>query len=320
MLVKNIKTTPTMAGTILVTGANGSLAIHAARHLLKYNPDYALLLTVRDASDRDQNTVALRNIIAEHSRANPSFEKSQVSIRQLDHSHLDAVHQFAHGVSQEIANGDLPRLVSIVCNAYSWNLSRPLEKTGDGFEKTIQVTHLAHVVLVLRLLGSFHPTQPGRIVQFSTDGIFPGKNGLEKIPPAIPDDMELLARPPPDPKDNTWAYGFQRYANTKLAAVMWIHALNRRLEKARQISLPNSCYIANFSLVRYLGCKFQTHHRRSHLPRQPERFEGAARQHAFHGPNAVHPRCTTTKATTPPRGPMRSHVRGCGQGCRTPGR
>lgn len=223
-----------MAGTILITGANGSLALHAVRYLLKNAPEYVLLLTVRDASDEDQNTQALRNIVAASERS----QQTQVSIRQLDHSHLAFVHRFAQDVAKEIADGDLPRLASIVCNAYFWNLSGPLEKTSDGFEKTIQVTHLAHVVLLLRLLGSFHPQQAGRIVQFSTDAIFPGKNGLEKIPPTIPDEMELLARPPPDPKDDTWAYGFQRYANTKLAAVMWIHALNRRLEKVRQISRP----------------------------------------------------------------------------------
>lgn len=219
-----------MAGTILITGANGSLAIHAVRHLLKNAPDYTLLLTVRDVSDGDQNTQALRAVVAERS------QQTQVSIRQLDHGHLSSVHKFAQDVAKEISDSELPRLASIVCNAYYWNLSRPLEMTDDGFEKTIQVTHLAHVALVLPLLGSFHPQQAGRIIQFSTDGIFPGKNGLEKIPPAIPDDMELLARPPLDPKNDTWAYGFQRYANTKLAAVMWIHALNRRLEKVRKDS------------------------------------------------------------------------------------
>lgn len=204
------------------------MAVHTIRYLLKRAPDYTLLLTVRDASDSDQNTEALRNVIADRS------QQTQVSIRQLDHNHLDSVYKFAQEVSKEIADGHLPRLVSIVCNAYYWNLSRPLEKTDDGFEKTMQVTHLAHVAMVLRLLDSFHPHQAGRIVQFSTDAIFPGKNGLEKIPPGIPDDLELLARPPPDPKNDTWAYGFQRYANTRLTTVMWIHALNRRLEKVRK--------------------------------------------------------------------------------------
>lgn len=134
---QDTKTSLNMAGTILITGANGSMAVHTVRYLLRSAPEYTLLLTVRDASDGDQNTKALRDVIADRS------QQTQVSIRQLDHSHLDSVHKFAQDVSKEIADGRLPRLASIVCNAYYWNLSRPLEKTDDGFEKTMQVTHLA---------------------------------------------------------------------------------------------------------------------------------------------------------------------------------
>jgi hypothetical protein len=34
--------------------------------------------------------------------------------------------------------------------------------------------------LVLGLLGRFYPQQPGHIMQFSTDAIFPIKNGPER--------------------------------------------------------------------------------------------------------------------------------------------
>ncbi|KUI73734.1 Retinol dehydrogenase 13 [Cytospora mali] len=215
-----------MSGTIIVTGSNGSLAINAVRYLLTHAPEYTLVLTVRNASDEDPNTKALHNVLAQHSK------QTHASIRQLDLSHLGSVHEFAQNIANEISKGDLPPLVSIVCNAYYWNLSRPMEITAnDGFEKTFQITHLAHVALVLRLLGSFHPQHAGRIVLFSSDAIFPGKNGLEKIPPSIPDNLDLLAHPPPDAKNDNLAYGFQRYANTKLTVVMWTHALNRRLEK-----------------------------------------------------------------------------------------
>lgn len=217
-----------MAGTIIVTGSNGSLAVHAVRQLLAHYPEYTLVLTVRNASDEDPNTKALRSVLAQHA------QQGHASIRPLDLTSLDSVHAFARNIATEVSEGGLPPLVSIVCNAYYWNMSRPLKITPeDGFEKTFQIGHLAHVVLVLRLIGSFHPQQPGRIVIFASDAIFPGKNGLEKIPPAIPDDLELLAHPLPDAKNDNMAYGFLRYANTKLAIVAWTHALNRRLEKVR---------------------------------------------------------------------------------------
>lgn len=87
--VQDPQTSLNMAGTILITGANGSMAVHTVRYLLKSAPEYALLLTVRDASDGDQNTKALRDVIAKRS------QQTQVSIRQLDNSHLDSVHKFA---------------------------------------------------------------------------------------------------------------------------------------------------------------------------------------------------------------------------------
>lgn len=218
-----------MTGTIIVTGSNGSLAIHAVRQLLAHYPEYTLVLTVRNASDEDPNTKALRGVLAQYP------QQARATVRPLDLTSLNSVHAFARNIATEISKGDLPPLVSIVCNAYYWNLSRPLEvTTEDGFEKTFQIGHLAHVALVLRLIDSFHPEQPGRIVLFGSDAIFPGKNGLEKIPPAIPDDLDFLAHPPPDAKNDNMAYGFLRYANTKLAIVAWTHALNRRLEKVRQ--------------------------------------------------------------------------------------
>ncbi|KAI4243792.1 MAG: hypothetical protein L6R42_010644, partial [Xanthoria sp. 1 TBL-2021] len=133
-------------------------------------------------------------------------------------------------IAAEISSGKLPPLTAIICNAYYWNLKAPLQTTDDGYEKTFQVSHLAHVALVLRLLGSFGPSG-GRIVLFSSDSHWPGKNGMAKYPPAIPDDLDLLVKPAADEPVDYFGRGFLRYANSKLAIVMWMYALNRALEK-----------------------------------------------------------------------------------------
>lgn len=221
-----------MAGTIIFTGANSSLAIPAVQHLLTNYPDHTAVLTVRNASDTDVNTKKLRNTIAQYSRA-------KTSIRELDLASLPAVHDFASTVTTEITDGKLPPLASIICNAYYWNLARDLEVTGDGYEKSFQVTHLAHVALVLRCLGSF-ASDGGRVVLLGSDAHWPGKNGLEKYPPAIPDDLELLVKPPPDKSGDNVGHGFQRYAVSKLAVVMWMYVLNRYLEKVCINDHPSS--------------------------------------------------------------------------------
>ena len=66
---------------------------------------------------------------------------------------------------------------------------------------------------------------------FSSDAHLPGKNGLQKYPPAIPDDIEQLAKPAADDPVDVFGRGFLRYANAKLAIVMWMYALNWALEK-----------------------------------------------------------------------------------------
>ncbi|KAI1767902.1 NAD(P)-binding protein [Hypoxylon sp. FL1150] len=211
-----------MAGTIIVTGANGSLAIPAVRHLLANYPDYTAVLTVRNTEDSDPNTKKLREVIAK-------FPQAQTSIRQLDLADLSAVHDFAGAIAAEVAEKKLPPLAGIVCNAYYWNLAGDPEFAADGgVEKGIQVNHISHVALVLQLLGSFGP-EGGRVVLFTSDGHFSGKNGLEKYPPGIPDDLDSLLKATPE--SDKLGHGFKRYANSKLAILMWGYALNRYLEK-----------------------------------------------------------------------------------------
>lgn len=84
-----------MAGTIVVTGANSSLAIPAVQHLLANYPHITALLTVRDASDNDINTKDLRTTIAQHPFA-------RTLIRALDLANLPAVHDFASSIAAEI--------------------------------------------------------------------------------------------------------------------------------------------------------------------------------------------------------------------------
>lgn len=93
----------------------------------------------------------------------------------------------------------------------------------------LQVNHIAHVAIILRLVGNFGP-EGGRVVLFSSDAHWPGKNGLEKYPPTIPEDLEMLIKPNAETSKEREGLGFQRYANSKLAITSWAYALNRHLQ------------------------------------------------------------------------------------------
>ncbi|KAI0196774.1 putative short-chain dehydrogenase [Xylaria flabelliformis] len=228
-----------MTGTIIMTGANGSVAVHAVHNLLSKAPDNALVLTVRNTSDSDLNTRKLREV----TNRSP---KSTVSIRKLDLASLEAVNEFASTVSAEIMRQKLPPLTAIICNAFHWNMVADSELTEDGLEKTIQINHVSHSALVLRLLGSFGP-QGGRLVLFTSDCHYPGRNGLEKYPPSIPDDLEELSRT--GPEIDKQGRGFQRYANSKLVILMWTYALNRYLETDRSLNKISAIVIDPGNIV-----------------------------------------------------------------------
>lgn len=221
------------SSTVLLTGANGSVAIPAIQYLLANYPTIHAVLTVRNSAGSDPNTEKLRKITAPFN--------DRVTIRDLDLANLASVSGFSATLAADIKRGSIPPLTSIICNAYYWNLASPADFTGDGFERTFQINYLAHAYLVKQLLESFGPAdrsvpRSGRVVLFSSDAIFPGKNGLEKYPPRFPGNLEELAKPDLElDKNDYMGHGFKRYAWSKLAIVTWMYALNKDLQKVRNV-------------------------------------------------------------------------------------
>ncbi|KAI8622889.1 hypothetical protein F5Y19DRAFT_483679 [Xylariaceae sp. FL1651] len=211
-------------GTVLLTGANGSVGVPATEHLLKTSPELTLILTVRQTTDK--NTAKLQDMIAKYPNA-------KAFIHPLDLADLSAVHNFADKISSSVASGELPHVQAIICSAMHWNLISNPEITIDGYDKTFQVGHIAHVALVLRLLGSFDCSIGGRVVLMSSQNHYPGKSPMEKIPPNIPSDMTILVHTSPSngSKMDHNARGYEVYSNMKLVAVAWMHAFNKYLER-----------------------------------------------------------------------------------------
>ncbi|OTB09665.1 hypothetical protein M426DRAFT_256793 [Hypoxylon sp. CI-4A] len=148
-----------MADTIILTGAKGTVGIPAAKRLLEKHPQFTVIFTVRNDSQDDANTQNLRKAISRHPNAKAAIYKVYLA-------NLSVVHEFTNKVSAAIAAGDYPPLRSIICCAAYWDLAMDSETTVDGYDKSMAVNHISHVVLVLRLVGSFAPE--GRVVLFSS--------------------------------------------------------------------------------------------------------------------------------------------------------
>jgi NAD(P)-dependent dehydrogenase (short-subunit alcohol dehydrogenase family) len=217
-----------MTGTILFTGANGSLAIPAVEYLRSRYPNFAVILTVRDDSDQNTNTVALRKVIARHPDIN-------VSIRKLDLGSLKEAQSFSEALRSEIEEKKLPRIATIICNAMTWKLSGGPALTADGFESAMAINHLSQFAMVLRLLSAMD-TQRGRVVFLGSEAHRPEKAGLSQgFPTKLLADLDALVHPPQDEKGKELDQGFRRYALSKLFIVMVAYELNRRLKEERML-------------------------------------------------------------------------------------
>ncbi|KAI1323507.1 NAD(P)-binding protein [Xylariaceae sp. FL0255] len=198
----------TTASPLSSTG--GSLGLHAVDYLLRKYPSYTVILLVRDAAESDEHTNKLHQILKRH-------PKTAASIHQVDLSSLPSVHAFVDTIVAGVRRQKYPPLASIVCTAYYWNLVADSEVTANGFDKTLEVNHIAHAALILRLLGSFGAT--GRIIHISSDSHWPGKNNMETYLPFIPDDPAQLLTPSTD--HDKYGRGYQRYAISKLVLTTW---------------------------------------------------------------------------------------------------
>ncbi|KAH6844725.1 hypothetical protein B0I37DRAFT_433293 [Chaetomium sp. MPI-CAGE-AT-0009] len=224
-----------MAGTVIITGANGSLGLGFVRSLLTSHPEYTLIATVRNPSpEQDPNTAQLGKLLSKH-------PKSQTHLEPLDLGRLADVRAFTSRIAGQIASKQLPPISAIVCNAFTWSLNGQ-KLTPDNYEATFQVSHLSHMLLVLALLGSMDAAN-GRIVLVGAEPHDPERGSpLSKLRAAIPDDLEHLVRPPPDAPGEAYDRGFQRYGTAKLANVVFMHDLNARLLRdARLSSITVTC-------------------------------------------------------------------------------
>ncbi|KAJ5987196.1 hypothetical protein N7451_011561 [Penicillium sp. IBT 35674x] len=219
-----------MNGTVLITGANGSLALGFAKSFLSLYPNHTLIATVRNPSpERDPNTAKLVQLVSKYPKAN-------VLIEGLDLSSLANVRSFAENLSTRIHSGELPRLTAVICNAASISLGGGQKFTPDDYETTFQISHLSHYLLVLKLLDSMD-VDSGRIVMLGSITHYTDKpNPFYSLRTYVPDDIEELVKPGPDLPSLVYDRGFQRYGMAKLANVTFANDLNRRLQKDPKLS------------------------------------------------------------------------------------
>ncbi|CAG7931586.1 unnamed protein product [Penicillium olsonii] len=221
-----------MEGTILITGATGSLAIQAIQQILSSYPSATIVGTVRNgnASPKSPQVLQLEEIISRHGT-------SKSLIKNVDLNSITEVREFANEIAGMVQSKKLPPIRAIICNAFTWSLNGQ-QFSRDRFESTFQVNHLAHFLLVLKLVRSMD-RETGRILMISSEVHDPDNvNPLSKLGASLPahDDYDRLIKPGPDKVGSEHDMGWQRYANSKLANVMFMQSLNKRLAETSEFN------------------------------------------------------------------------------------
>ncbi|KAJ5513395.1 hypothetical protein N7463_002947 [Penicillium fimorum] len=216
-----------MVGTVIITGAAGSLALEAVRQLLSSHPLLTIVGTVRNATKSPQSPQLLQ--LEEIARQYPS---SKLLIKSVDLSSILEVRAFSNEIASLVESNELPPISAIICNAFTWSLDGQ-QFSKDRLESTFQVNHLSHFLLVLKLLRSMDP-ETGRVVMLSSEVHDPEHpNPLSKLGAELPsnESLEALVKPGADEAGTEHDMGWRRYANSKLANVMFMQSLNRRLQQ-----------------------------------------------------------------------------------------
>ena len=204
--------------TFLVTGANTGLGLETARVLA--GKGARVLMGCRTES---KATAAMRSIEKDVPGADLAFV-------ELDQADLAAVRSCADAVS----TGE-DRLDVLVNNAGI--MMPPRELTADGFESQLGVNHLGTFALTGLLLPKLADGDAGRVVITSSLAHIQGEIDFDDL--TAEHDYSRQAR----------------YQQSKLANILHMYELDRRLRAADASTIAVACHpgIANTDLARHLG-------------------------------------------------------------------
>ncbi|KAK9772837.1 hypothetical protein SCAR479_10522 [Seiridium cardinale] len=235
--------TPT--GTIVLTGANGSLGSAIVSRIIAdplLAQNYHALYAIRSEKSAGNVKEALQK---------PGSNGHTHDLISLDLSSISSVRTAATEINHRVESGEIPPIRALTLNA-GWQEYTTHTITDDGFDMAFQVNYLGHFLLTLLLLQSLDKKN-GRIVvlgSWSHDTADPrntsgpvGKSytrdGYKTIFTRDPWNGGKIAKgkwSTPEEHPNDIEAGFRRYGASKLCEVIMMRELARRISKDSSLS------------------------------------------------------------------------------------
>jgi NAD(P)-dependent dehydrogenase (short-subunit alcohol dehydrogenase family) len=197
---------PDQSGRVfVVTGSNSGIGLEAAEVLAGRGAH--VIMACRSAGKAKEAADRVKN---KHARAS-------IDVRSLDLSSLASIRAFAETLTE-----DHPTIDVLVNNAGIMAVPRAL--TADGFEMQIGTNHLGHFALTGLLLPALAKAASARIVTVSSTVHRMGRIAFD----------DLMG----ERRYDKWSAYFQ----SKLANLLFVHELHRRLPKAHPSIASLSCH------------------------------------------------------------------------------
>lgn len=141
---KPVMATP-LNGTVIITGASGSLGSKIALKIARQHPFVHLLLTARDVWSK-----SVANVSEEIRSLGPrSFE-----IAKLDLASFNSIRRFTRNTVDRVRTRDIPS-VQLLINCAAIASFKADEATEDGFDLVYQTNCLGPFLLTVNLLEAF---------------------------------------------------------------------------------------------------------------------------------------------------------------------
>jgi protochlorophyllide reductase len=200
--------------TVLITGSNSGVGLNGARILARKGGSQKIILACRTLQ-KAEDTAKL--ILAESPNAN-------VVPAECDLASLDSIRKFSSTVTGS---------VDVVCyNAgIALNTAGDIERTADGFEKTIGTNHLGHFYLHHLLEPKISTTTGGKVVITASSVHDPESPGGKQGVPASLGSLEGFSRDGANFEmvDGQAYNGDKAYKDSKLCNILFCRELTRRL-------------------------------------------------------------------------------------------
>jgi mannan polymerase II complex ANP1 subunit len=208
-------------GTVVITGASGSLGSKIALKIAQQHPFVHLLLTARDVWSKS---------VADLSDEIRSLGPRSFEIAKLDLASFRSIRKFTKNTVERVRSADIPSIQLLVnCAALaSFNADAPTE---DGFDLVYQTNCLGPFLLTIDLLEAFRSSggdNGTRIINIGSALMSMGKADYFDSYAGRKIDSPLGVRE-----------GLVRYGSSKLLLNAAMYALRRSLAMVR--NLPPDC-------------------------------------------------------------------------------